>query len=157
MKFFTLSKAGSRFWWTANGMKWVPAVPLSCRAASCTRSRTLVISLSNATHHSARRTRHVADHANRCRAPNLFSAGLNTASAAMAGWVYSNFASRLIWDTNFTNWHEGNLQRDFWQIVIVRLVKIRVISVWPLPLQQLGFEIDLRAGESNWDRTSLFC
>src|SRR4030095_16025647 len=39
----------------------------------------------------------------------------------------------LIPSARFTNSHEGNLHRDFSHIVIVRLLKIRVISVWPLP------------------------
>ena len=51
----------------------------------------------------------------------------------------------LIPSARFTNSHEGTLQGDFSQIVIVRLVKIRAIGVWPLELQQLRFEIDLRA------------
>ena len=55
----------------------------------------------------------------------------------------------LIPSARFTNSHEGTLQGDFSQIVIVRLVKIRAIGVWPLELQQLRFEIDLRACESD--------
>jgi hypothetical protein len=51
----------------------------------------------------------------------------------------------LIPSARFTNSHEGTLQGDFSQIVIVRLVKIRVIGVWPLELQQLRFQIDLSA------------